>query len=151
MNCLCSLMDEPAELPRLGLGLPPLALQTILDGLTSQAKNALLISSRSVRQEVLLCFRALSFTPGAKLSGLAASRSKQLQNVLEQRLEPLRLKLDLSRGPQGEQLVAVLAEVAGTSRPVRDEHGTRRCCVDELILKVCMLQRVYQRNTIYLH
>lgn len=122
------------EEQQIGLGLTPLALQAVLQHLTPQTKTSLLRCSRAVRHEVLMSAEALSFAPRSSSRSQLRHRSKQLCDVLRQRTEPFHLTLDLRQGPKGAELAALLSEVAGTSRPVR--NGSPTCCVEKLVIWV---------------
>lgn len=92
-------MQDQPELQRDGLGLPPLALQAVLQHISNKGRLALLRCSRSVRHDVLMCAETLVLTPGLKKRG---QLSKQLRDVLQHRTEPLRLILNLGKGPKGQ-------------------------------------------------
>lgn len=83
-----------------------------------------------------MCADAVCFTP--KAGGPLSSRSQQLRHVLQQRKEPLKLTLTVisSGSAEVEEMAALLAEVAATSRPVRGDGGAPLCCVEQLIVKV---------------
>lgn len=118
----------------MGLGLTLLPLQTFLEHLPSQTKNALLRSSLSVRHEILMCAHTLRLRPNSASS--LASRRKQLNEVLQERKWPLQLRLDMDGTTEAEeeQMTMILAEAAAISRPAH--NGSRRCCVDELVVEV---------------
>lgn len=118
------------------LHLPPLAWLAVLEHSTQPTRNSLLCCSRAVREEILVMGPgSLRFTPGFKSSG---ELSRQLCCVLQQRVRPLKLTLDMSKGPaDAEAVKALLAAAAATSRPVSGaNNGSATCCVQELIVEV---------------
>lgn len=76
-----------------------------------------------------MCAESLRFTPGAKQSGQLI---RQLCSVLEQRREPLKLRLDMRKGPAAPELSVLLVDAAATSRPAGVDANALTCCVEEL-------------------
>lgn len=64
------------------------------------------------------------------MAGSVVQQSKQLQDVLQSRNVPLKLILDMEKGPAGEGMSGILIDVAATSRPLRG--GVPACCVETL-------------------
>lgn len=133
-------MKAPIKREHEGLGLPHQALQAILAQIPTRTKHALLRCSRTVRQEVVLCAPVLRFTPQKTRKSLASSnRNEELRHELQRRTDPLRLVLEVAnQGPAGEDMAVWLAEVAATSRPARGAQGTPMCCVEELVVEMCV-------------
>lgn len=121
--------------------LPPLAWLEVFTHMDKQTINTLMCCSFTFRREILLCAKSLRFTPGVKAAG---QLSRQLCSLLQERSDPLRLVVDMSKGPANAEAMAVLlAEAAGTSRREPGAAGTS--CVAEILVEVrksaCSLSR----------
>lgn len=85
-------------------------------------------SSRSVREDVLMCSPALSFTPLVGKKQTLRPKHAQLRHVLQHRKEPLTLTLKLDKGPGGDEMAALLADITAASRPVHMPGGIPAWC-----------------------
>lgn len=126
-------MQQTLELPREGLGLPPLALQAVLQHLSSAALKSLLRSSCSVRHEILMSSASLRFVSSASPGGSRAGG--QLHKALQQRKEPLKLTLETHK--EMNALLAAASKPAAGANGAPDIHnGIPMRCVEELVLEV---------------
>lgn len=131
---------EEGQQQRQGLGLPGLAMQTVLHHVPPSAKVRMAKGSRSMRQELLCCSNKLTFKPWVSCrAGVPPAHDfgRQLSKLLGTRTLPLHLTMEFEGGHLTEEHQQVLlANVAAKFRPysATGEQGT--CCVKELELKV---------------
>lgn len=111
--------------PQLLLGLPPLALQTVLTSLSAADKAALLCTCQTARTAVLQHSPRLKFSikPGRRAAAHSA-----LRKLLSNRNQRLHLVLDVQHNHDVAAMARMLKQLAAQQYPTH----SGRCCVTDL-------------------